>query len=253
MLNLDYKPLNKLFETNLSPPRSSVRSDENKGEIILRGKKNKAVLGEPLAFNVINKMKSLGLDIPYELDSMKEKYDFYQVQLGCSFDPDPTCLFEDAKFGMTLYAKDNSNNEVGEPLVLDMFPNKIESEIKYNSNYTITDSLKLKFSEFLGIGTERQTSENIEYIKYEPEIEGHGIKTEEVYWKFKKTNEKNLSGNKDPLYVIVRIPKESKLTGKFFLGGRVRTKEKIDGTFIKNYVFAEDQEFINLEQEIPQF
>ena len=58
------------------------------------------------------------------------------------------------------------------------------------------------------------------YIIYEPQITSFGINKSTLAWNFSRTKEKGIQGDKLVL-VVIKAPKDSKVKGRFLLGGEV--------------------------------
>ena len=153
---------------------------------------------------------------------MMANNDFHFVALSCSFLPDKDCKFIWASFGVDLH----TTSEYGEPyeekpIVHDMVPSEVLSEIKYSRKVNFSPEGKLSLGvvnmgvRVIDIETEK------ELIIHEPQIFAYGIGRSKVAWHFQTTEEKGIWGNKRGLLLIVGAPKNSKIKGRFLLGAEV--------------------------------
>jgi hypothetical protein len=248
MAKIDLSSTNDpLFESLLTPPQSaSTKGDDEtiQETMVLLNKKNKVIVGKPKAFDIISKMKYNNENIPFELMIMKDSNDFYQVNLSCSFVPDTNCIISWATFGITLFAKSPSGEIVTPaPMAMSMFPDLVETEIAYKNEYSISVKLSFLFTEIGG-----EANRNNEYIRYEPKIMASGVNSSEPTWNFTNTREKSVYGNKH-LMLLVQMPKNSRLFGRFFVAAEAKTK----GWRSKSIPIVGDDEFKNIEYEIPTY
>ena len=135
---------NILFETELEQ-RSEIENkilpkDFGEGEIrTLLGKRNKVSIGVPYSENLVSRFLLKGENIPHEIEQMiKDGYDFHFVSLWCSFLPDTNCKFRWARFGVELNPQKIKNR----PIVYDIFPDEVSSEIKCKNEGSLTPQLK---------------------------------------------------------------------------------------------------------------
>lgn len=222
----------KLFEAALEPVSSTVDKlsairDIGEGEINTAfGKKNKIAVGEPYYENLVSRLNEKRQEIPHEIKKMMDNYDFHFVSLSCSFLPDHGCKFKWAKFGidLTAIAKDSGALLEEKPIAYDMFPDEVLSEIAYKRVSNFGPELKFNLGVVnAGINAIDFRTQK-ELIIYEPQIFGFGVRMPSVSWNFKSTEQKEILGNKKNLLLIIRTPKNSKVTGRFLLGAEVEFK-----------------------------
>jgi hypothetical protein len=138
--------------------------------------------------------------------------------LSCTFVPDKDCRFDWARFAVELSVESKSGEPANiEPIAYDLFPNEVLSEIKCKRDIGFSPELKLLADT---IDLKADINESNEFIIYEPEITSFGINRPGIGWNFAKTKEKGVWGDKIVLLVI-RAPKNSKVKGRFLLGGEV--------------------------------
>jgi hypothetical protein len=219
-----------LFETVLEPAAPAVdklRKDVGAGEgeiNVFRGKKNKLTVGLYDSRNLIARMQEQNLEMSYEINKMKNEYDFHYAVLTCSFLPDNDCRFEWARFGVQLSAKQKSGEpSTIKPVAHYLFPTEINAEIKYKKEVSVTPELKLSLFEIVDAGIAGGVTQSMEYVIYEPQVTSSGISKSTVAWDFKKTKEKGILGDKIVL-LVVRGPKDSRVKGRFLLGAEVSSK-----------------------------
>ena len=130
--------------------------------MVSRQKKNKLAIGLSNYGNLITRMQEQNQEISYEINKMKDKYDFHYAVLSCSFLPDNDCRFDWGRFGIELSAKSKSGEPSSiKPVAHYLFPTEVNSEIKYKREVSITPELKLKL-EVVEAGGEAKISESKE-------------------------------------------------------------------------------------------
>jgi hypothetical protein len=223
-------PSRVLFETVLEPALPAVdklRKDAGVGEGEIegfRGKKNRLAVGLSNYGNLITRMQEQNQEISYEINKMKDKYDFNYAILSCSFLPDNDCRFDWGRFGIELSAEPKSGEPSSiKPVAHYLFPTEVNSEIRYKREIAITPELKINLFEVIDGDMGANISESKEYIIYEPQITGFGINRSTLAWNFSNTKAKGICGDKLVL-VVIRGPKNSKIKGRFLLGGEVSSR-----------------------------
>lgn len=228
-----------LFETFLEPAADTTIKLKAMGATegmieAFKGKENRVTIGQPYFELLIPRMQTKGEEISYEIKRPADKNDFHYVSTSCTLVPDRDCKIEWAKFGIDLYAIGPSSestmtafpsdasldsslspSSTPPPLVYNLFPKEVLSEIKVKSKHSITAGLKIKVIPVeVGIGGSADSEQ--EYIIYQPQIIGSGVNTSKVVWDFVSTKEKAVIGDKEMLLVI-QTPKGTKLKGRFLL------------------------------------
>jgi len=220
-----------LFEATLEPTASAVdkmmkSKDIGEGEIIgVRGKKNTVSVGARYYENLISRFSEQKEEIPHEIKGMMADYDFHLVNLSCSFLPDRDCRFVWVRFGVELSARSESGEPHEEkPIAWDMFPDEVNSEIKYKRESNIAPGLKFNFSVVNADIKLIDFKTSKELIVYEPQITAYDINTPKPKWDFESTKEKEMRGNKKDLILIVKAPKNSKVKGRFLFNTEIECK-----------------------------
>lgn len=212
-----------LFETIIEPRKITdeySKKDFSEGEVetIFR-KKNKVSVGKPIYYNLFPKNSFNKVGYPNEIINMLNNYDFHFVSLCCSFLPDSNCKFNWVRFGIELFSESESNSLIEErPIAFDMYPDEILNETKLKKDLILTPKLKIGLNI---IDSDLKYGQSEEFIQYEPQILGFGLRTSSVVWDFKKTKNKEIGGNQKDLFLIVKTPKKSKVKGKFEIGAEL--------------------------------
>jgi len=213
-----------LFEATLEPKASGLNKfilDAGEGVIgEARGKKTIVAVGEPYYENLMSRLDEKKEEVSHEINRLAKKYDFHFASLSCSFLPDADCRIVWARFGVELSAKSESGKLLEKPIAFHIDPSEVLSQITYKRETNLSSELSFNLPLLkVGTGLERKTQKD--YIVYEPEIFAFGIRTSNVIWDFKSTEQKGIWGSKKDLLLIIKAPKNSKIKGKFNLGAEV--------------------------------
>ena len=161
---------------------------------------NHFTIGTPVVFPIDASQSADQRLIPANLVG----YEFYRVQLACTFDPAPHYRFHDATFSISLL----SEPAQPESIVYDIFPLQAADERKISRKWNITPELKLDIKPALTeasgklIGVERSS----EYVVYTSRIQGFGLQTSTVKWQFNRTDSHEIVGSQPLFMVICKAP-----------------------------------------------
>jgi hypothetical protein len=171
---------------------------------------SKFTIGEPLS----RKLEPADQEVTAEIKAQLDKFDFYLVQLACSFQPAEGCRFHIATFEINLEA----NPSPPTPLAYDLQPDKVEDELKVNRKFALDPNFKLKIlQQEIGLsGVPIKAELTKEYVTYTSRIVASGLQTSQASWQFARTKAREINGSYR-LLMVVRKPKGSKVTGQMSL------------------------------------
>lgn len=223
----------RLFEVILEPSVPTVdklmkSTDMGAGEIkTILGKCNKVAVGKPIFKRITSEDIDKEKGVIDEIKRMLPDYDFHQLSLSCTIEPDPDCIFTWVTFGVELMAISESSESGEKAIAWSIFPDELLTEIKYERVVELSPELTIglatvKVGGKLGSRTTKQS-----FIAYEPQIYSSGFRRPTMAWTFKATKAKGIWGDKKDLLSIVRVPKDNKLKGKFKLGAEVKLKNRL--------------------------
>jgi len=180
-----------------------------------------------------------------------DDYDFHFVSLCCSFLPDSNCRFMWARFGVELNAVSKEDNKPLEekPITYDMSPDEIVSRMMYKEQVSLSPELKLELAPIKTDIKAGKIATQEEFIIYEPQIFGFGLRRSSVAWEFKSTAEKGIWGNKRNLLLIVKTPKKSRVKGRFIFGAEVEVNVGI-GKLIRIPYKRKRDKIIDVEYDL---
>jgi hypothetical protein len=174
-------------------------------------------IGDP----VVARLES-GVGAPPELRRQASEFDFYQVELACSFSAAPGCRFLDARFEValdTVWA--DGPEQAGEAIAYDLFPVLIEDA----RTVTVTSAVKPEFSfgyEPVSAKLALPSRERVtEQIRYASRIAAFDLRGTRPAWSFYRTEQHEINGPQR-LFILVRKPRGSSVRAAFGLSARVQ-------------------------------
>jgi hypothetical protein len=164
------------------------------------GSTNHFSIGTPLVFPVDSGQSADQRLIPPNLAG----YEFYRVQLACTFEPAAHYRFHDATFSVSLLSDPAEPEAIG----YDLYPLQALDERKISAKLGITPELKLDIKP---VQTELNAKllsaeRGREYIVYSSRIQGFGLQTANVRWQFNRTDSHEISGSQPLFMVICKAP-----------------------------------------------
>lgn len=222
-----------LFEVILEPSVPTVdklmkSTDMSAGEIkTILGKCNKVAVGKPIFKRVTLKDIDKEKEVTDEIKRMLPYYDFHQLSLSCTIEPDPDCIFTWVRFGVELIAISDSSESDEKAIVWSIFPEELSSETKYERIVELSPELTIGLATVKAGGKLGSRTTKQSFIVYEPQIYASGFRRPEMAWNFKATKEKGIWGDKSDLLLVVRVPKDNKLRGRFKLGAEVKLRNRL--------------------------
>lgn len=232
-----------IFQVEKDEENKSKEFASQESSISIFGKNNKFKIGRPF-------YKKVGIDNNYLSDSSKqiaEQNDIYIISSSCSFLPEDKCKFERALLKIKLLSFDINNKPTEmEPIILDIFPERVEYQTTLNYNLNINPDLKIKSGENEANFKLFELSSEKEKINYLTQIISYGYRTSEVVWQFNDTGRNELIGDVKDLLIIVATPKNSILKAIYDIKAHVRADNNIIKISKKKdmsieYIFNEKQ------------
>lgn len=233
-----------VFVPNLSDNTKKGLQKSDAEIINMLGRKNRVAVGKPDCSNFNRIFATEKQTIPQAFKELSCNYDFYLLDLSCSFLPDPDCEFVWARFGVELNAYADGKRLKEKPIAYDMYPDEVFNEITIKNEMAFSSNFKINPS-ILNIEEGLKITDSKEYAHYEPEITAFGIRTSNVAWDFKATSRKYINGNIRKLMIIVQTQKNSNIKGRFLIGAEIKTNnifvplKRIDDLINTEYTFSE--------------
>jgi hypothetical protein len=174
-------------------------------------------IGEPIVFPV-EPETAAPASTGHELDA----FEFYQVQLACSFAAAAGCRFTDARFAVTLHTVANSEQGTSaDAIAYDLFPQLLEDA----TTVTITSTIKPEISfgyEPVSAKLSLPSRERVEeQIRYSSRVVAFDLQGTNPAWSFYRTDQHEISGPQR-LFMLVRKPRHSTVRATFSLNARVQ-------------------------------
>ncbi|NWJ96635.1 MAG: hypothetical protein HXX20_12700 [Chloroflexi bacterium] len=174
-------------------------------------KESQFIIGDPIA----TPLELQGEQVAAEITAQLEHYDFFRVQLACSFLPANGCRYSSARFKVELLSAPTSPAAI----VYDYFPPFTPDEAKAVKRFSLDLNLKLKVGtvpllELSGLPFKYEKSQ--EFTVYTSRVEMAGLQTSQPIWNFSRTSSHELNGSYK-LIMIVRKPKGSQVQARLSL------------------------------------
>ena len=186
------------------------------------GKQVKVAVGEPYYQNLTSEFNEKKEEIPSDVSSQLSDFDFHFVSLSCSFRPDPDCRINWARFGVELSATSKTGDLLEKkPIAWYILPKEILSQTVYQREAHFAPGIGFTLGPIKIDPKLVDVSKREEFVVYEPEIFSFGLRRSGVSWDFKRTKSKEILGDKSDLFLLIRVPKNSKIKGRFLLGAEV--------------------------------
>jgi len=216
-----------LFETELQPGPDTLkdlRSHEPEGEIStilgeVTGAKCIVGIGKPICISLDDLYRIKGLDLPEEVTILLgdlTEYSFFIVRFACSFLTIRNCRVEEARFDVQLHGSDE---KLGVPLAFDLFPSRVITSSSEKKKVTTKIGANLKFFDS---GVAGEYVSEFEHDSYDPEIISYGVQTQRFRWKFRRTKQNPLEGDRI-LFATIGKPIHTQVTADFKVTAEVQT------------------------------
>ncbi|NWJ98852.1 MAG: hypothetical protein HXX20_24180 [Chloroflexi bacterium] len=186
------------------------------------GGKGRIQIGDPVVLPAVPLLKKSGEEIPADIQLQLKQYDFYLVQFACSFQAGDNSRFHQANFEIKLITEpqDPASPVAGAAMAYDLYPEKVEDEIKVSKNFTLGPDFKIKAKlgpvEAEASVVPLKIENKQEYVVYNPKLEAFGRQASDISWQFSRTKSHEIGGAQ-ALSVLVRKPKGSKVKAKLSL------------------------------------
>jgi len=157
----------------------------------------------PLADLLVAQKETLPAPIQLQIT----QFDFYQVNLVCTFQPARGCRFSNAQFALTLRTLSSVIPAPGDAIAYDLIPDKVEDQMQVSVKLSLDMGPKLTtqpISAELSAGVSAERTK--EYVRYFARVQSYILDGTNPAWKFERTNSHELDGSYS-LFMLVRKPK----------------------------------------------
>jgi len=212
-----------LFLEVTSGIRPPVRDASGKITTLFRAKSYFSI-GEPIVLPLAQLLTERGEAIPAEIKLQMQQFDFYQVELACSFQTAPGCRFHDARFALTLQTlpyDSQASPQSGKAIAYDLFPRTLEDERPVRIKRSFAPEIKLNFdsaSSSLALPLFERTEE---FVSYTARVEAFDLRGTQPAWSFTRTASHEIGGPQK-LFMVVRKPKDAQVKAIFSLSAHVQ-------------------------------
>ncbi len=180
-------------------------------------------------FSIGDPIVSLLTAVPGMPTSMQQQladYEFYQIQLACSFQAAPACRFVDARFSLELKTlpdgpQGQSTSPVENAIAYDLFPLRIEDEHTVTVTRKLSPEIKFGYEQASATLTLPLLDRVEQRIVYTSRVEAYDLQGTRPAWSFYRTEEREISGPQR-LFLLLRKPKGTSVKATFRLAARVQ-------------------------------
>jgi hypothetical protein len=178
-------------------------------------------IGQPIVHDLTKLLAKRADPVPADMQLQTKYYEFYQIQLTCSFQAAPGCRFHDARFALCLETLPSNPNTPAQPslgnaIAYDLYPQKVEDDYKISIKRSINPQLTLT-SDLSSPGISLPLYEGTEeYIVYKGHIEAFDLQGTQPAWSFTRTRSHEIGGPYK-LFLVIRKPKGTQVKATFSL------------------------------------
>jgi hypothetical protein len=189
--------------------------------------KSEFSIGEPVVLPLAEYFQQSGQTVPADIQLQMQHYEFYQVELACSFQAAQGCRFHDASFALNLEATPTDPNAPPQSasahaIAFDLFPLLVEDEGKITIKQSLGPEITFGFdhaSSRLKLPYSKERS--WEHVSYRSRIVAVGLRTSQPNWQFTRTDTREIEGSQR-LFMILRKPKGTHVNATFSLTANVQ-------------------------------
>jgi hypothetical protein len=182
-------------------------------------------IGDPIVLPFAQLLTERGEAVSAAIKLQMLSYDFYLVQLACSFQAAPNCRFHDARFSLELQTSPSDISVLeaspGNAIAYDLFPLKLEDERKVRVTWSFHPELKFTFDPISSSLTLPLYDRESEYVTYTSRVEAFDLQGTQPAWKFVRTASHDISGPQK-LFMTLRKPKGTQVKAIFSLTAHVQ-------------------------------
>ena len=183
-------------------------------------------IGDPIANPLAQLLTEQGEAVPADIRLQMQDFEFWQIQLACSFQPASGCRFSDARFALSLQTLSSDTNVIaqtnlGKAIAYDLFPLKFEDECKVSIKKSFNPEIKFNFDPISSSLTLPLYERSEEYVSYTSRVVAFDLQGTQPAWSFTRTASHEIDGPQK-LFMIVRKPKGMQVKATFSLTARVQ-------------------------------
>lgn len=172
-------------------------------------------IGDPVVLPVGDDADSAG-----EITAQRDRYDFHEVQLTCSFGAAPACRFADARFEVVLETESDTPDVPDGAIAYDLFPQLLEDATTVTITKAWKPELSFKFNQASGTLSLPSRQRVEEQVSYTSRVEAFDLRGNRPAWSFRRTDQHEISGPQR-LFMLLRTPKRTHVRAAFSLRARV--------------------------------
>jgi hypothetical protein len=148
------------------------------------------------------------------------QYEFFQVELACSFAAAAGCRFSDARFEVALSTEPPAETTAQEAIAYELSPLQLEDPQEVTASSS-KPGVAVKFEPASATLTLPSHEEVRKYVGYSSVMAASGLRTSRPVWSFYRTDQREINGS-HLLQMLVRKPRGSRVMAELSLRARVQ-------------------------------
>ncbi len=222
--------------------RDEKLSGEDQGGIeTFLGKHNQVRLGRPRFRNYIAELLENSPQLPTEIKHLVGKgYDFQHITTSLTLLPAQKCEFVTVDFSIELLAEytDKEKTLSERPVAYEVIPQEIVHKSTYRqqvkSGFEVGGDVKSSFGKILTKFT-RENSFERDGNWHVRTLYSYGVNFSEAGWRFLATPDHELSGDIRNLELIIQLPENTQLKGRFNVAAEIAVEVAVDRWLTKAF------------------
>lgn len=200
---------------------------EAKGVIVVPLRdKSQFSIGDPVVLPLAEYFQKSGQTVPIDIQLQMQRYEFYQVELACSFQAARGCRFHDASFALnleTIPADPNAPPQAASAnaIAYDLFPLRVEDECRISIKQSLGPEITFGFDHASFSLKLPNKERSREYVTYQSRIVAFDLRTSWPKWQFTRTDAHEIEGSQE-LFMILRKPKGTHVKATFSLAANIQ-------------------------------
>lgn len=170
--------------------------------------KNRVSIGVPISLPLAPLLQQRGQSLPVDIHLQLQAYEFYQIQLACSFEAGDHYRFHAARFQLALETHPMAAGSPSTPpaIAYDLFPLQLDDQRQVSIKRSLNPEIKFNFNPIEGSLVIPIYERDEEFIHYKSRVKAFDLQGTQPAWSFSRTRSHEIDGAQK-LFMIVRKPK----------------------------------------------
>ncbi len=177
--------------------------------------KNRVSIGMPISLPLTQLFLRQGQGIPVDIQLQVHDFEFYQIQLACSFEAGTNYRFHEARFQLVLETQTALGSAMMPPAIAyDLFPLQLDDQRQVRVKRSLNPEIKFSFDPLSGSLSVPLYERDEEFIHYKSRVKAFDLQGTQPAWSFARTSSHEIDGPQK-LFMIVRKPKGTQVYASF--------------------------------------